>query len=430
MSEEAQVTPIAEPPTWSEYAFVTVILLLLTGAFMNLFISPEQQLDPGEGLPGMRYVWAAIYVGVVVLWWRRGSENRSLLFERRAIIGLVALALASAAWSEAPATTMRRGFALVGTSVMALYFASRFRLREQLGILAGALGACVGFSFLFGFLHLGRSVDDVAGAWYGIYTQRNALGTVMVFGVLVFLLWGRVAEERRWLAWSLVALAFILILLSGSVTSLVAFGVVLLSFPMVSVIRRFERTGRFLILAGVILIAAGWWAGTSLDKVTEAMGRDSSLTGRTELWGASLLFALDRPLLGYGYNAFWLGLEGPSAEVWQIVGWAAPNAHNGLLEIWLDLGIAGVAIAAIGFASYLREAFRLVHETLRWEYAWPLLFFVTLLTLNLTETAFFQGNSIYWFLYVVAALDLSLMQRQRMAQTRDNVHATPRESEA
>lgn len=421
MSEAVQVAEHGEAPAW-ERVFAVAILVLLTGAFMNLFLSPEQQLDPGEGLAGIRYVWAAIYAGVLAIWWRTGTERRGLLFERKAIVALVALALASAAWSDSPATTMRRGFALVGTSMMALYFASRFKLREQLQILAGAFGACVAFSFLFGFLHLGRSVDYMEGVWYGIYTQRNALGTVMVFATLVFLLWGRVRPERRWMAGSLTALAFILILLSGSVTSLVAFCVVLLSFPMVSLIRRFEQSGRFLILCSVILIAAAWWAGSAFDAVTEAMGRDSSLTGRTELWGASLLFGLDRPLLGYGYNAFWLGLDGPSADIWKIVGWAAPNAHNGLLEIWLDLGIVGVGIAAIGFGSYLREAFRLVHETARWEYAWPLLFLVTLLTLNLTETAFFQGNSIYWFLYVVAALDLSLMQRQRMIRARD---ATP-----
>lgn len=414
MSDENQIALEPESPSWWELVFVVLFLILLTGAFMNLFMTPDRQMDPAEGLPWMQWIWAAIYAGVVFLWHRHCRGSIGLLGQERTIVALTSLAIASAVWSDSPATTLRRSVALVGTLMMALYFASRFKIKEQLQILAAMFGACAAFSYLFGAMHWGRAIDDMEGAWYGIYTQRNSLGTMMVFGVLVFLLWSCVQKPWRWAGWGFAALSFGLVLLSGSMTSLVVFFVVLLLFPMVRLIRRYERTGRFLILLAVALMALGWWVGTSLDTVTEAMGRDSSLTGRTELWGASMLFGFDRPLLGYGYNAFWLGLEGRSEEIWQIVGWAAPNAHNGLLEIWLDLGIVGVAIVIVSFSKCLRAAFRLVHETARWEYAWPLLFLVILFVMNLTETAFFQGNSIYWFLYVVVAMDLTLL-RQRLA---------------
>lgn len=413
MSDENQVASVPEPVHWLELLFVAMFILLLTGAFMNLFMSPEKQLDPAEGLPGMRYVWAVIYAGVLILWRRHCKGSLDRLLRQRAILALTGLAIVSTIWSDSPATTMRRSFALLGTLMMALYFASRFKIREQLRILTYVFGTCAAFSFLFGLLHWGQPVDYLEGAWYGIYTQRNALGTMMVFGALIFLIWGQIRPSSRWAAWLMAAAAFGLIFLSGSITSLLAFGVVMCAFPMVQLIRRFERTGSFLIVLAVLLISLGWWVGTSFDTVTAAMGRDSTLTGRTELWGASLLFGLDRPLLGYGYNAFWRGIEGQSEEVWRLVGWAAPNSHNGLLEIWLDLGLTGVAIAVFSFGSCLRRAFFIVRDTTQWQSAWPLLFLVILFAMNLTETAFFEGNSIYWFLYIVTALNLATLEKMR-----------------
>lgn len=418
MTAESQLVEEEERPTGWERAFAAVIIVLLTGAFMNLFLTPEQQLDPSEGLPVMRYLWAAIYVVVLIMLRRYCKGSLGLLLQERAILLLTALAVVSAIWSDAPGTTLRRSVALAGTLVMALYFAWRFKFREQLQILVWGFAACAAFSFLFGVFHLGHSVDDLQGAWYGAYTQRNELGTVMVFGALTFLVWSRMPGKPERIGWSLAAGAFGLIVLSGSITSMLAFGALVCTIPMIWLIRRFERTGRFLLLLGVVLIGVGWWVGTSFDAVTEAMGRDSSLTGRTELWGASILFGLNHPVLGYGYNAFWMGLEGQSADVWQIVGWAAPSAHNGLLEIWLDLGLAGVAIVIYSFGSSLRRAFEMVRDTANWQYAWPLLFLVILFVMNLTESAFFEGNSIYWFLYMVTAMDLTLLEKQRRKKSR------------
>ncbi len=402
----------SQPAPLGERGFVVLFLVLLTGAFVNLFISPEQILEPGEGMPGMRYMWAVMYLITLVLWLRHCKGSLRLLLQERTMLFLVAFAIVSVVWSDSPETTLRRGIALVGTSLMALYFAARFKFREQLQLLVWTFGICIVFSFLFGWLHWGHSVDDIEGAWYGIYTQRNSLGSMMVFGALLFLIWARVRHADKWIAWLLAAMSFVLILLSGSKTSLVAFSILLLSIPMVRLIRTFEKAGSVILVVAVLLLGLGWWVGTSFDAVTEAMGRDSSLTGRTELWGASILIGIERPWLGYGYNAFWLGLEGQSADVWQIVGWPAPSAHNGLLEIWLDLGLVGLAAAVFSFGASVRKAFHLIRETTGWESAWPLLFLVVLFLMNLTESVFFEGNSIYWFLYMVIALDLCRIGRQ------------------
>jgi exopolysaccharide production protein ExoQ len=407
MQETNQFASASQPASSAERCFNVLFLVLLTGAFVNLFLTPEQILDPGGGMAGARFMWAAIYAGVLFFWLRYCRGSLKLLLSERAILLLVALAIVSVIWSDSPATTFRRSFALVGTCLIALYFAARFRVREQLQLLACAFGICVACSLVFGWFHWGISVDNLEGAWYGIYTQRNVLGSMMALSVLMFLLWAQIHPGTRWMSWIFAAASFVLIALSGSITSLIAFSVLLLSFPMIRLLRSSKRAGAVIFIFAILVAGLAWWAGASLDTTAEAVGRDSSLTGRTQLWGASVLIGLERPWLGFGYNAFWLGTEGQSADVWKIVGWAAPSAHNGLLEIWLDLGAVGVAIAVFSLGSCLRKAFHLIRGTRAWEYAWPLLFLVVLIVLNLTESAFFEGNSIYSFLYIVVALDLS-----------------------
>jgi exopolysaccharide production protein ExoQ len=408
LPEKTKTIDSPPAPSLLERCFTVVVLLYSTGAFVNLFISPGQLLDSGAGIPALRDVWAIIYLVTLVFWLRHCKGSLKLLQKQWPIALLTALALASALWSNFPEITLRRTLALIGTCLIALYFAARYRLREQLKLLVWMCGLSVVLSFVFGWFHWGRSVDELEGAWYGVYTQRNELGSMMVLSALVFLLWGRFDPTNRWKAWLLTAAAFALNLLSGSVTSLIVFFFVVFSFFIVRELRKSSRRVVPMVsFISVFFITCAYWLGTHFESVTEAMGRDPSLTGRTELWAVSGMMALERPLLGYGYNAFWLGLEGPSADVWQVVGWTAPGSHNGLLGIWLDLGLVGVVIAVFGFGLYLWRSIRLIRKTTAWEFAWPLMFLITFFLLNLTENTFLGGNNIYWLLYVVTALSLS-----------------------
>ena len=408
MSEQNQIGSDSQPASLVERCFNVVFIILMTGAFVNLFLTPEQVLDPGQGMAGARCMWGAIYASVLICWLRNCKGTLKLLLNERLILFLVLLAIASVLWSDAPATTFRRSLALVGTCLIALYFSVRFRIREQLELLTWAFGICVACSLVFGIFHWGISVDNLEGAWFGIYTQRNSLGSMMALSMLLFVVWGEIRTSKRWLAWMFAAVSFFLIFLSGSMTSLVVACVLMLSFAMIRFLRSFKRAGTLIFISALFMLWFAIRAGASLETAAEAMGRDPSLTGRTELWAVSALIGLDRPWLGFGYNAFWLGENGQSADVWKVVGWAAPSAHNGLLEIWLDLGAVGVAIAVFSFATCWRKALRLLRITKSWEYAWPFLFLVFLFVLNLTENAFLEGNSVHWFLYVVVALDLSL----------------------
>jgi O-antigen ligase len=118
--------------------------------------------------------------------------------------------------------------------------------------------------------------------------------------------------------------------------------------------------------------------------LVEAMGRDATLTGRTELWEQLGRMVVD-PVLGAGYESFWLGdrLE----KLWSIYWWRPRQAHNGYLETFLNLGWIGLAILAALIARGYRNiaaAFRASHPTARLQLA----FFTVALVYNVTEAAF------------------------------------------
>src|SRR5262245_58266320 len=75
------------------------------------------------------------------------------------------------------------------------------------------------------------------------------------------------------------------------------------------------------------------------DLVTATLGRDTTMTGRTDLWDAVLPLN-PNPLLGAGYESFWLGDR--LKALWTRFWWQPNQAHNGYLEVYLNLGLLGL----------------------------------------------------------------------------------------
>lgn len=109
---------------------------------------------------------------LIIVRWRRfiyvATTDKFLLL-------LTGLALISALWSAAPIVTLRRSLALVSTTIFGVYLASRFSLKEQLRLLAWALGIAALLSLLFVVVppHYGIETRGVyTGVWRGIYHQK------------------------------------------------------------------------------------------------------------------------------------------------------------------------------------------------------------------------------------------------------------------
>ena len=96
-----------------------------------------------------------------------------------------------------------------------------------------------------------------------------------------------------------------------------------------------------------------------------------------------------------------------------------PHAHNGILELWLELGIVGTGLYLAVFVYYVAKAVNFLRQSSNPAAAWPLIFLVFLFLASLTESEFLGGSSVTFILYVAVAA--TVCTKARNASVGDRV---------
>jgi O-antigen ligase len=394
---------------FAEEAFAVVGLFLFSQGLVLLLMSGSEAAaaDPHEGNAVLRTMFSALHAASLLWVLAHARAAARAVRGRLALPLLLGLAVASTAWSAAPGLTLRRSLALVGTTAFGVFLATRFDTPRLLRHLATALGAAAVLSVAFAVAlpAYGVSGGEHAGDWQGIFTHKNMLGQAMVLGTLAFVhLRALLSGGRRWIATGGALLCAALVLMSSSKTALAALLGVLAAAAVFRVLR-WKPTLAVAALTGVVLAAgsAAVVAATYRDAILVGIGKDPTLTGRTDIWDALLESIARRPLLGYGYNGYWLGEDGPAAETLAAIGWHTPSAHNGFLEVSLQLGLVGLGILLFLYLGWFRRAFVAVRNTTSADGLWPATYATFILLYNLTESVLLDRNNLYWALFVAVA---------------------------
>jgi O-antigen ligase len=143
---------------------------------------------------------------------------------------------------------------------------------------------------------------------------------------------------------------------------------ILFFYVVGTVAQLLQKGGTARILGGfllTLLLLVAPVAAISTDSLFAFMGKDSTLTGRTDIWGYVMPYVYQRPLLGWGYSAFFSTLNPAAWEVANALHWFAPEAHNGLLDILLSSGLVG----AVWFTYLLVRTVRLSLQCMRYDSA-------------------------------------------------------------
>jgi exopolysaccharide production protein ExoQ len=154
------------------------------------------------------------------------------------------------------------------------------------------------------------------------------------------------------------------------------------------------------IAAGALLFAA--------DAIFDILGKDATLTGRTEIWTAALRQIEKRPWTGYGYGVVWdvTGPWTPFAWIEREAGFTPQHAHNAWIEQWLGLGLVGLAMFSL---FYLQSVALTLWAMFRSAGAYLAAPFVIVYTLmSITESVAFTYNDLRWVLFVAIAARLAM----------------------
>ncbi len=255
---------------------------------------------------------------------------------------------------------------------------------------------------------LGRTYDRWAGtmAVTGVATDKNMLGLVcLIFGlgavwrVTLALQEGVRKSAGPLFAQTVLLLATLWLLYrANSMTSIscFVFGSGLMVLTSAPKLAR-KRAVIHLLVVGTLAVSVSALFLNFGSGLVETVGRNSTLTGRTDLW-KHLLATNTNPLLGTGFGSFWLG---PRLErLWAIYWWHPNESHNGYLEIYLNLGWMGLLLLGVLIVS----GYRHVIDMLRQESGVGklcLAYFVAGLAYNFTEAGFKTMNLV-WIAFLLA----------------------------
>ncbi|MBK9170107.1 MAG: O-antigen ligase family protein [Bryobacterales bacterium] len=385
-------------------------------------ISPTasaDQLADGSELDRLTFL-ALQFAAFLVLIGRRKAVL-ALVRRNLPVLVFVGYCLASLAWSDAPFVGFKRWVKLAGDLMMVLIVVTD---PNPLGALKRFL-AWPGFILLpmsvvliKYFPAIGRGYEFWTGTPFfrGISYNKNGLGAICLYWglALIWLALVNWKRPRRSAASLLVPLLGIgmagyLLLMARSATSMscLAMGVIIL----VATQMRWVARRPVLIHTLVLAMIGTAYAALFLDIGSSALGvleRDSTLTGRTELW-EKVLEIRENPFIGAGFESFWLGprLQG----LWSIFWWRPTQAHNGYIEVFLNLGWIGLGLLSWVILSAYGRAIAAVKAGQMWG-GLMVAYTVVAIPYNFTE-ATFRVQNIPWLFLLLASVSL-VGARKRM----------------
>jgi exopolysaccharide production protein ExoQ len=302
-----------------------------------------------QGKPGDKITQALNLLSILTslfLFWRGTRKVSIARFNRLLPLAAASLPLISVLWSVAPGVTFTQGLAYFFVVLGAIGIAEAMDGDEliDLVMLICGLSAVASIAQFFIF--------PEPGDFRGIFPQKNVLGQVMVAGVLASLHGKRIRSRRpsRYIYVIIITLCTIVAFMSKSSTSILAI-IVLLWLDMLG--KFYLKGGSIRTLAislGIVSVAIVIFFLVNPDLILDVLGKDSTLTGRTLIWSHVIDKIGEKPILGWGFCAFWSPLNPLALQIAEAIkggdNWYTfipPHAHNGMLEFLLQIGFMGTA---------------------------------------------------------------------------------------
>lgn len=390
----------------------------------------EQSYDEGSGAERMVYFVLIAVAGVQLM--RRKLSFGEVLRSNQWLAVFFFFWLMSVFWSEAPFVSLKRWVKDVGNILMILVLLTE---DEPLEAIKAVFTRCafvlipMSVVLIKYYGDLGRMYHIWSGEmmYTGVTTHKNMLGALVMVCGLVYM-WdfiGRIRAGGKQWRWKKVVVELPVVLMSlyllhmaGSATALgcAVIGAAIYFGLAIPTIQRKAKHLEVYVMVGGLTV---WLLDAIFDLkrliVVDLLGRDLTLTTRTEVW-PMLLKKSDGFLLGSGFNSFWSG----ERLQYFLEKFGILQAHNGYLETYLNGGMVAVVLLLVYlFAANLSIRRNLVGGD---EFARVrMMFLVVAVIYNFTEAAF-NKMGLVWLALLVVTVELPRWQARaaRRRQLRED----------
>ncbi len=369
--------------------------------------------DALEGNPAPRIFWPAMAAISVAL----AVQNRSRLTFPPHIICLfmyLALAGASVLWAFSPERSFIRylqQLMVVASIVLPAMLASR-----NVDIMRGVF-LCFALALIVNMFFILNGSSDIEMdnfklvniGYRGYFATKNPLGEC---AAAAFLLSFHETLQRGWrraLGAIILFMAVLVVFLSHSKTAFALALVCPILAWLTLLLRKVTRLSPAIIISVIPLCYALFSSlshSSIMDRVSYILYGDSTLTGRTVIWDFAKSEIARSPLLGWGYQSFWLVPGSPAYT--EAPGWVSrmPNAHNGYYDRMLETGYVGLALLLVFIFATLHAVGRVAdRDPARARLLLSLALFFILY--NFFESIWMRGFEVLWVVFLIVAAEIA-----------------------
>lgn len=354
-------------------------------------------------------------IGGVAILSRRKIDWGPFVVENKWIWLYFLFGAISIIWSDYPFVSFKRLIKAMGPLVMALVILTDEDPYEAVWIVLRRFAILVlplSVVLCKYYPDIGRTILHNSWQYSGMADGKNGLGQLCLISGIYFawtliLLRDRSETNFKNYPGNLLSIFFMamiayLLYLANSATSLVCLIIAICIFLFSRVPEVARRPQRYFISGTLLLILLVLLDETFnlQELLLSAVGRDKNLTSRLPMWEDLLRFG-SNPILGAGYESFWLG-DKLKYLLYKYGG--VIQSHNGYLETYLNLGIVGLLLMLANIISGYVKAMNWFTK----DYSVAVMrlsMIVTVVLYNWTEASFY-GISNMFLLFFIAAIDV------------------------
>ena len=395
----------------------TIWLLIVASRPLGNWLggSVESSYTFEDGSAVDRYVLTVLIVLAIGLVYRRAGRSRIALSPHLVLVALFAFLALSVSWSDYPFVSLKRWVRLFAAVPMAFVFVTEREPLTALGrVLRRVLYILIPFSLVLikYFPQLGCLYSRWSGVlmWQGVTLTKNSLGQLCLMTILA-IAWlalrrrgqSGVSTPGRLVASDGFVLCLAVYLMVGAPSgaySATSFAVSAIVVTAIIAVYRFRPAAKRLAMALCVGAVLGWLgmlsAQSFLAEAATLLGRDETLTGRTDIWALALSDARAHPILGSGFGGYF-GTSNTFTTTYGNTG------HNGVLDVYVETGIVGVAM----LLAFLCAAFSSIRLALVEQFDLGAIALATLLAnilSNFTESLFLKSSSYAWGMLVLLSV--------------------------
>ncbi len=358
----------------SKALWISVLWLMIVGSRpISTWFDMGPTISQGpvgtEGSPLDAAIFAILIVAALVAIGMRWEKVVSFVRGNIPIVLYFIYAGLSIAWCDYPVVAAKRWVKAVADFIMIVIVLTDpepiIAIKRYLARV-GYILLTVSVLFIKYYPDLGRAYNPWTWepTYCGVTTFKNELGMICLVCALGALwLFMRALGDRKMdhrmlhmiATGTIVCMSVWLFITADSMTSFTCF---LMAGTVIVITSRKAVASNYKIIHLLVwsFVALSLFAlfGDSGGGMVHSLGRNPTLTGRTAIWQAVLSLHTN-PIIGTGFENFWLGSR--MERIWDITAQHIQEAHDGYLEVYLNLGFVGIALLASMIVSGYRNVF-------------------------------------------------------------------------